>query len=249
VRIRAPQGARIALAVEGGYGDSRSNETLVGMQIGPVYRLHVTEIPNNLGLELFPTVEVIDRLYPPPGLATRYPVPVELTIDELELAARGSFVTRVIYVEDPLSALPVAEDPDGVQSWIEAAPGADPLVSADERGRPVAILRIGGRVPSSQTGDGGSFHGVPPYMLLDPAAACPSDEPAANEMLEAANEPDSFIKDLFESNIGPILDIKSASETPPTSQEMHSIAEPTPAISVPRSAVRNQHVERPTFVR
>ncbi len=115
VRIRAPQGARIALAAEGGYSAAepraastratQSSEVLVGMQIGPVYRLQVTSIPNNEGVEIYPTVEVIDRLYPPPGLALRFPIPIELTQDELELAASGAFVTRVIYVEDPQHAL------------------------------------------------------------------------------------------------------------------------------------------------
>ena len=98
--------------------------------------------------EIFPTVELIDRLYPPPGLALRFPIPIELTQDELELAARGAFVTRVIYVEDPQQALPVAQRRDSEQPWIEAPPGEDPLVTADRFGRPVAILRIGGRVPS-----------------------------------------------------------------------------------------------------
>ena len=121
---------------------------LVGLQIGPVYRLQVTDIPNNPGVEIFPTVEVIDRLYPPPGLALRFPIPIELTQDELELAARGMFVTRVIYVEDPSIALPIRQTKDGEQPWIEAPPGEDPLVAADGLGRPVAILRIGGRVPN-----------------------------------------------------------------------------------------------------
>src|SRR5437868_2388395 len=42
VRIRAPQGARIALATEGGYSTTPSNEVLVGMQIGPVYRMQLS---------------------------------------------------------------------------------------------------------------------------------------------------------------------------------------------------------------
>src|SRR5215510_3084084 len=45
VRIRAPKGARIALAREGSYSAvptraaTDSSEALIGMQIGPVYRL------------------------------------------------------------------------------------------------------------------------------------------------------------------------------------------------------------------
>ena len=107
-------------------------------------------------MDIYPTIELIDRLYPPPGLALRFPIPIELTQDELELAAGGAFVTRVIYVEDPLHALPVARHAKGEQPWIEAPAGEDPLVTADRNGRPVAILRIGSRVPkrTAQVGCG-----------------------------------------------------------------------------------------------
>ncbi len=175
VRIRAPQGARIALAANGSFADTRSGDLLVGLPIGPVYRLQVTEIPNNPGLELFPTVEVVDRLYPPPGLALRYPIPVELTLDELQLAAGGAFVTRVIYVEDPQQALPVAQPAGGEQPWIEAPAGEDPLVTADYRGRPVAILRIGGRVPSGATSQAELGAAAPPFLVYDHDSVCPQD--------------------------------------------------------------------------
>ncbi|MCI0332326.1 MAG: hypothetical protein L0228_03750 [Planctomycetes bacterium] len=177
VRIRAPQGTRIALATEDSLAAAQPRDALVGMLIGSVYRLKVTEIPNNPGLEVFPTVEVIDRLYPPPGLALRFPIPIELAQEELELAARGSFVTRVIYVEDPQTALPIAQRADGEQPWIEAPSGEDPLVTADERGRPVAILRIGARVPDAKThAEYGA--GALPVVMFDADEVCPIQQPA-----------------------------------------------------------------------
>jgi len=167
VRIRAPLGARIAPALEGNFGASQAGDLLVGMQIGPVYRLQVTSIPNNAGAEIFPTVEIIDRTYPPAELALRFPIPIELTQEDLELAVQGMFVTRVIYVEDPNQALPVRRTNDEAQPWIETRPGDDPLVVADGLGRPVAILRIGGRVPAAN-GAGGPFtYGAPPLRLYE----------------------------------------------------------------------------------
>jgi hypothetical protein len=174
VRIRAPEGARIALA-PGAANSAAStratpaNEALVGMQIGFVYRLRVTNIPNNEGVDIYPTIELIDRLYPPPGLALRFPIPIDLTQNELELAADGAFVTRVIYVEDPLHALPVARHANGDQPWTEAPAGEDPLVTADRNGRPVAILRIGSRAPNETTQAGG-VNSAPPMVVFDPAA-------------------------------------------------------------------------------
>ena len=161
VRIRAPEGARIALAEEAGFGTTYWNEALVGLQVGPVYRLRVTDFPPEPGQEVFPTVEIIDRLYPPAGLARRYPIPIELTAEELEMAAHGMFVTRVIYVENPNQALPVREREDE-QQWVEAPRGADALAVADEMGRPVAILRIGGRIPSRSST---TFDACPPPLV------------------------------------------------------------------------------------
>ena len=97
---------------------------------------------------------------------------VELTQEELELAARGSFVTRVIYVENPHTALPIVQPASGEQAWIEAPPGEDPLVVADERGRAVAILRIGSRVPNAQA-QAAACTEPPPFVVYDPDATCP----------------------------------------------------------------------------
>lgn len=171
VRIRAPKGARIALAMEGGFSDVATSEALVGLQIGPVYRLRVTNFAEGDTAEIFPTIEMIDRLYPPPGLALKFPAPIELTQEELALAERGAFVTRVIYVEDPKQALPIARRAGEEQPWYEAPPGEDPLVTADRNGRPIAILRIGSRRPDANSANG-FVATAPPLVVFDPNSAC-----------------------------------------------------------------------------
>lgn len=145
VEIAAPSGVEISLATQGGFDQPAPAPLLAGMQIGPVYRLKVTRIPFHEGEEVFPSIELIDRLYPPLGMERRFPIVVEITSDDLELALKGNFVTRVIYLEDPDQALPAAEA-NGQISY-EAGAGEDPLQMADVLGRPVAILRLGGRVP------------------------------------------------------------------------------------------------------
>jgi hypothetical protein len=174
--------------MEDSFGAWQPNEVLVGMNIGPVYRLSVADIPNT-DVEIFPTVELIDRLYPPAGLALRYPIPIELTLEELELAAQGSFVTRVIYVEDPQQALPTAQRRDSDQPWMEAPPGEDPLVTADRFGRAVAILRIGGRVPSLAGAEAGALYCAPPVIIYDPNSVSPTNCPIIDPgPIEASSE-------------------------------------------------------------
>lgn len=176
VEIRAPQGARIAPAAEGGFSEGQPDKLLVGLQIGPVYRFRVTDIPEHPEVEVFPTVEMIDRTYPPAGRALKFPVPVELTREELLMAAEGKFVTRVIYIEDPLLAIPIAEKTPSSTRWFEVTPGEDPLVTADGLGRPIAILRMGGRVPDAGGMDPSFAFCAPPAMVYDPALAAAPGE-------------------------------------------------------------------------
>ena len=171
VKIQAPQGAWISLAEEGSFAAGQAGEVLVGMHISAVYRLRVSGFAPEHEREVYPTVEIIDRLYPPAGLALRYPIPIELTEEELNLAADGSFVTRIIYLEEPSTALPVRQYEE--QPWVEAPHGVDPLVMADEMGRPVAILRIGGRLPQRNNGAGVPCD--PPFIYYDPAACNVTD--------------------------------------------------------------------------
>jgi len=185
IEIRAPQGVRVAMASEGQFEPPTPAPVKVGALIGAVYRFKVTGIPGAAGLEVFPTVEVVNRLYPPHRQELRFPIPVELTAEDLRLALEGKFVTRVIYLEEPRNAVPTGEI-DGAQSWFEAEPGSDPLAVADTLGRPMAILRLGGRVPDLQAGvDPRFFFGSPPLMrfvetAIRPREPSPEGAPAAS---------------------------------------------------------------------
>ena len=166
VKVTGPEKSTVALAEEGGFAPTDKNFALAGMLIGQVYRLKVTGIEFHQGEEVYPTIEVIDRLYPPPGQAARFPIPVELTHEELEMALQGKYVTRVIYLEEPRNALPRADEPP-VQRYHEIAPGDDPLHAADRLGRPVAILRMGSRMPAPEFVDGKFVYLNPPYVKYE----------------------------------------------------------------------------------
>jgi hypothetical protein len=174
VEVRGPEGTHVSMAPDGRFEAPQPVPLVRGLLVGAVYRLRVTGIPLAEGQELFPTIEVIDRLYPPPGEETRFPIVVELTREDMDLALAGKFVVRVIYLEDPDAAIPVAQD-GGQQPWFEAAPGEDPLRVADAWGRPVAILRIGSVVPQDLLNPDIDLFGSPPYMVYPPV----SDPPAA----------------------------------------------------------------------
>jgi hypothetical protein len=170
VQIRVPEGAQLSTAEAGTFSDAQPAPLVLGLLIGSVYRLRVTGIPYQEGLEVYPTVEVIDRMYPPVGREFQFPIEIEITQEELEMALDGKFVTRVIYLEEPEAALPAAQEP-GDQLYFEVREGDNPLDVADSLGRPMAILRMGGRLPDAGGLDNAFFYGCPPLLKWRPKMA------------------------------------------------------------------------------
>lgn len=148
VAITGPAGVHFSLPSNSGM-TTPVERLEAGYLIGSVYRFQVTRIPGALGAELFPTVEVIDRTYPPQHLATRYPIEIQLDAEDFKTALNGQMVTRVIYLEDPQTAVADLQTPD-TNVPFEVSEFQDPLAVADEYGRPVAIVRIGSLTPPSQ---------------------------------------------------------------------------------------------------
>jgi hypothetical protein len=116
-----------------------------GLAAGYTYRVKVTGMPEFPGVALYPTIELIDRLHAPSGLDEEFPIPVEISLEEVELALQDRMITKVIYLEQPDLAPPVT--PEGGIRTERLSPQTNLLEAADARGRPVAILRIGGRIP------------------------------------------------------------------------------------------------------
>ena len=221
-KFNAPPGAAISLAVNDQFTEPMPAPVKAGMLIGAVYRLRVIRIPQHEGLEVFPTIEVIDRLYPPRGQELRFPVPVELTQEDLELASHGSFVTRVIYLENPHEAIPGQSDPVH-QNWFDAPPQDDPLSVASGMGRPMVILRIGSRTPDdSQQPDSQFLYHSPPLLLLAASPHPPAVRPA--EPVPAPNLPKSQPK---------------ASPNPPANP-----VEPAAPLPLPRCRINRQSNRR-----
>lgn len=149
IELIPPEGAQISIMDHGGAQPTPPGKVLVGMQLGYVYSIKLTKLPNREGVEVFPTIEVINRIFPPEGTKTRFPVPVEITEEDLAQALSGLFVTRIVYLEDSDRAFAVAEDPQHQRS-IDVSPSEDPLHVADRLGRPMVIVRLGSRIPDEE---------------------------------------------------------------------------------------------------
>ncbi len=97
-------------------------------------------------------IEVVGHLHRPVNIdPAKYPIRVAFNQDDLDDALdRGRLVTKVIYLEDPDSAIPLrmAKDQVGV---LTISPAEPPLQVASGLGRPMAIVRLGGANPRPKT--------------------------------------------------------------------------------------------------
>jgi len=144
---------------------SRSAPALVAMRVGLVYRLRISDLADYPGLELYPTVELIDRLHPPRGRELEFAVPIILTAEEIDSALDGRMVTKVIYLEQPDRAAPVRNSTASRTRAVQ--PRENVLQMADEAGRPMAIIRLGGRVPDAGALEMGFFGSGAPIQVFD----------------------------------------------------------------------------------
>lgn len=167
VLFSGPEGCELSLACESRFTPPRPMSCKAGLLIGQVYRMRLTNIPLHAGEAVYPTIEVVDRTYPPRHRELDFPIVAEITFEDIELALAGKFVTKVIYLENPQTSLPTRTEAERPLR-MDITPGNDPLHVAGEMGRPVAIVRLGGRVPAgSGPIDPGFFFGCAPWIGVD----------------------------------------------------------------------------------
>lgn len=256
VEIRAPDGARISLAVEGRFIEPLPAPLEVGLLVAPVYRLQVSGIPNQPGAEVFPTIEIIDRLYPQTGSTWRFPISIEIAQEDLELALAGKFVMRVIYLEDPELALP-SEDPPH-QNWYDVGPGKNPLHEADRLGRPVALLRMGGRLPPPTGPDMQFLFNCPPVLFRGQAVPPfapgwpPTGIPGSTDEPGLRNCPPDFMPIAQEGSVAPAAELAAQPQVAPAAAELQTSGATTLRLVVGHedqatvAAQRSAETARPT---
>jgi uncharacterized repeat protein (TIGR01451 family) len=125
--------------------------TTVGLVRGVGYRLRVGGIPERPAAELFPVIEVVGHLHRPAGIdPAKYPIRVVFNMEDLvDAVDKGRLVTKVIYLEDPDQALPLRMSKDQIPV-VTISPNEHPLQVASALGRPMAIVRLGGRTPAAE---------------------------------------------------------------------------------------------------
>lgn len=111
---------------------------------GQIYRLKLTQIPGQPGVELFPTLELGPTVPRSQAFLAHNAIPTQFTREDFDQVLSGNFVTKVIYLPDPeFQELALA----GVETLVSTRldPGVDPVIEADRRGAILAIVRLGNK--------------------------------------------------------------------------------------------------------
>lgn len=108
------------------------------------YWLKLTNIPERVGVELYPTLEITPTTPRSEAYLAHNAIPIQFTNEDFDQVEANSFVVKVIYLPDP-------EFQELAQAGIETIvstrldPGVDPIVEADRRGAILAIVRLGNK--------------------------------------------------------------------------------------------------------
>ncbi|HET6326674.1 MAG TPA: DUF11 domain-containing protein [Planctomycetaceae bacterium] len=129
--------------------------------VGCAYRLKISNMPDFPGVELFPTIEIFDRLHPPVGREFEFPVPIAISVEDIQRAIDGTMVTKVVYLEQPQFAVTGDLAPALLNRMMP--PDRNLLIEADRLGRPMILVRLGGRTPDEARPEEGFF--LPPAPL------------------------------------------------------------------------------------
>jgi uncharacterized repeat protein (TIGR01451 family) len=161
VRFQGPPGLNVEVLaptpVPVPAGDGGGIST-VGLKRGVGYRLRISNIPERPGASLFPVIEVVGHLHRPDNIDPgKYPIRVIFSDDDLYGTLDfARLITKVIYLEDPEQAFPYRMAKDEIPV-VTLNPTESPLRVARALGRPVAIVRLGGRKPTIDEIQGATF--------------------------------------------------------------------------------------------
>ena len=117
---------------------------VVFLETGHLHRVRIHDLEGMPGVEIFPSIEVLDRVHPPQGKETDFAIPLEITARELNQVLQDRLLDKVIYVESPQTANLFKRENEKVYTE-QFPPSRNLLKEADIRGRPVLMLKLGSR--------------------------------------------------------------------------------------------------------
>lgn len=126
-------------------------------EMGKIYRLRISNLPNREGKTYYPTVKINAMTPRTRSYLEHNAVPVKFTDTDIDQVDAGNFVTKVIFLPAPeFQNIAVAGGVDTIVN-TQLPAGSDPIVEAQNRGAVLAVVQIGNKdlaLPNSYQGEG-----------------------------------------------------------------------------------------------
>ncbi|WP_152051057.1 hypothetical protein [Tautonia marina] len=187
---------------------------------GFIYRLKLTNIANNPGLSLYPTIEVAPSSPQTDAYLTHNPIPVQFTQEDFDQVRAGNFVTKVVYLPDPKFQELAVAGLYGAETLVSTRlePGVDPILEADKRGTILMVIRVGAIDLEMPPGGSGSvaapaadgyapgevIYGEPGTMTPPPSPELNTIAPPVEEVPVEGSSPSTFIPPVAEPSVAPV---------------------------------------------
>jgi uncharacterized repeat protein (TIGR01451 family) len=150
VRIVGPTGMQVTF-FRGDAGERKlAVPVTAGLRPGYIYRLAISDIPDRPNVVLYPSLLVQGSLFLQGGNRNAdFPAVLNFTNEDFSAAAAGVMTTKVIVLEDPERAMPLASRADRPLQ-IDVPPRRNPVEEAWLHGKPLVILKMGQRLFSRE---------------------------------------------------------------------------------------------------
>jgi uncharacterized repeat protein (TIGR01451 family) len=145
VRLTGPEGMRVTF-YRGSQGETVATPAVVGLRPGYIYRVKISDLPQFPAQAFYPTLEVRGSLRPERRVKPAdFPATLALTaVDFDDVAVRQVLLTKVIVLERPDLAIPIATVPERPIELPVAVTG-DPVEEGRTHGRVLLVMRLGQR--------------------------------------------------------------------------------------------------------
>ncbi len=150
LRFTGPPGSKITIYRGVDQGQILELPLVLGFRPGYSYRFAVSDLPNLPRRVFYPSLEVRGSLALLPKMRNAdFPAHINFTEEEFGKTMQGIYVKKVVTLERPDQALPIATKAD-MPIEIQVTGSRDPVVEAAERGQPLVVYHVGQRFISPQ---------------------------------------------------------------------------------------------------
>lgn len=144
VKFSDPANMNISWYGAGGLNDNAlSTPARYNFPQGGIYRLKLSNVKGNPGVDFYPTLEVLPASPKTATYLAHSSVPLSFTEEDFAEVNAGNFLVKVIYLPDPQfqDIAAVAGPAEVISTKLE--PGVNPIDEARRRGEVLLIVRLG----------------------------------------------------------------------------------------------------------